>query len=178
MASCTGIQKFIFGIAALVCASAAAERPDADNIYQYIAGLGPITFNKAGGAFLPLAVLNGLKQGKVSPIMLFVLSNNMMNKCVEDVVKAVPDIRDPYTVAKAKFEYGVCRIKKCFQQGTLVLLLPQLSSNERAGGSSDEQDRSSAQQTGVMLAQAFKKDPGCDGASDGMDPMLLSVLMK
>ncbi len=154
---------------------AQAERPSAGNPFQYIAGLGPIVFNRGGGAFLPLSVLQSLAQNSVSPIQQFVLVNNLMTKCTKDVIeKNTPNIRDPYVVAKAKFEYGLCRIKKCFQQGMLILVLPELQSS-----SSNNQDGSGGSSTGAILAQAFQKDGGCDGkGGDGLDPAVLALLTK
>ncbi len=154
----------------------AESRPSTNNVYGYINSFATPLFNRAGGVFLPLQVISALRQGNVSLISLFVLANNIMNKAVEQVLSQTPDIRDPYVVAKARFEWGICFLQKQFQQGTLILLLPQLSSNSRFGGSGDEQDRQAAQQQGAMLAQAFGKSGGCDGSgNNGLDPQLVAA---
>lgn len=173
MTTMKGILIGILGFLAVASSPAFAERPTAD-LFPWLIRLGPIAFNKGGGAFLPASVLSGLRQGQVSPVLQFVMVNNLMAKCVKDTLNYTPDIRDPYVVAKAKFDYGLCRIKKCFQQGMLIMILPQLSSH-----SGDGQDQSGASQQGLILAQAFKKDPACDGqGGDGLDPMLLAALAK
>lgn len=133
----------------------------------WISQLGQVGFQPSGAAMLPPAVISSMREGDISPIMQFVLASHMMNSCVKDVTKpgAYPKRRDPYVVAKAKFDYGICRIKKCFQQAMLMLILPQMSSNERNGGSSDPGTQDSSQNLGMVMAQAFQKDKGCTGGS-------------
>lgn len=173
---------FFFALTLFIGGQAKAEaRPTAGNPLQYIGALGALTFGQSGGAFLPTSVLGAMKDGKVSGIMQFVLMSHMMNGCVVDAVKrGKPGQREPYVVANAKFTYGICRIKKCFQQGMLMALISGMSSNEAAGGG-DASDQSANREQGLIMAQAFQKDPSCDGKDNqngGMDPMLLAMFMK
>ncbi len=142
---------------------------------DWIARLGNITFSTAGGVFLPSSVLQGLSQGKVSPIMQFVVANHTMNACIENVAKYAPDRKDPFVVATAKFNSGVCRIKKCFQTQMLLLLLPALSDVPKYGGSTNGQSKSGNSALGVALAQGFQKDELCDKSGQGIDPALIGL---
>lgn len=173
---------FFFVFTLFIGGQAKAEaRPSASNFMQYIGALGPIAFGQSGGAFLPVSVLGAMKNGQVSAIMQFVLMTHMMNGCVVDAVKrGKPGQREPYVVANAKFTYGICRIKKCFQQGMLIATISGLSSNPAAGGG-DAGEQQANQAQGMALAQAFKKDPSCDGQdkqNGGMDLMLLAMFMQ
>lgn len=174
----TGI-KFIFSLGVLslfISLEARAERPGETNPYNYIVNQGQVAFSKGGGAFLPLSVLSGLKSGQISPVMQFVLVNQVMNQCIKKVLQEVPYRRDPFVIANKKFTRGFCKIRKCFDEGMLLQILPQMSSNASYGGSADAQDRSGAQMMGFVLAQAFKKEDGCEQGSDnGLDPSLIAA---
>lgn len=160
----------IIGYLAGVCTPAHAE-----SVAQWLVGLGPITFNTAGGAFLPLPVLQSLQQNSVSPVLQFVTATNLMNRCTADVIQnSTPDIRDPFVVATAKFTYGLCRIKKCYEQGMLILLLPQMQQDSQ--GSSSEI---------ALFAQQFQNDPACDqqngqggSGGGGIDPNILALITQ
>lgn len=166
------VRRYLGGalaVAFLLAAPAKAERPTTNDIYSYLAQAGQITFNKAGGAFLPIAVLRGMKNGQISPILQFVLVNNLMTQCIKSVLEAPPGIREPYVVAKAKFDYGLCRLTQCFKQGMLIMVLPALSGKSGTGGKGVAQ----------ALATGFKQQEGCDGSGDsGMDPMLFTLLLS
>ena len=143
---------------------ARAERPTTSNPLQYIAQLGPIGFAQGGGAFLPQAVLQSMVQGTVSPIQQYVLVNSMFNQCIKDVKKYTPNERDPFTVAKSKYTYGICRLQKCMQQGMLVLALPLLAQDDGMSG------------YGQALAAAYQDSEGCGGEGPAIDPALLQLL--
>jgi hypothetical protein len=167
---------FVFAITLFIGGQAKAEsRPTASNPLGYIGSLGAMTFGQSGGAFLPMSVIGAMKDGKISPVMQFVAMNHMMDGCIVDTVKrGKPGQREPYVVANAKFVYGICKIKKCFNQAMLVSLLSAQSENESAGA--DEGNEA----FGLAFAQATQKDPSCDGQDDengGMDPMLLMAFM-
>ena len=168
----------VVAAAFLGATDARAERPGDTNPYAYIARMGNITFNQAGAAFLPLSVLRGMRDGQISPILQFVVANNLMTQCTKEVLKRPPDIRDPYKVAAAKFNYGMCRIKKCFQQGMLMMILPQLSRNTSRGGGATSAERQGSLQMGQIFAQAFQRDEKCDGQGTGIDPFLLAVFLN
>lgn len=153
-----------------------AERPSATNPYSYIAGAGDMAFSTSGAAYLPSSVYKAQRDEKLSPMLQFVLANQMMTKCVEDVQKQHPGRRDPYVVAKQRYDYGTCRIKKCFQQGFLTMLLPDLTAKPSVASEGEDSKKSGAQMAQV-LATAFKKDGACDGSSGGgIDPMLLMMI--
>ena len=48
--------------------------------YQYIAGAGQIGFGGGGAAAIPNPVLGAVAGGQISPIMQFILTNNMMTR--------------------------------------------------------------------------------------------------
>lgn len=174
-----GIAKYIFAIGILslfISTSARAERPGDTNPYSYIVNQGQIAFSQGGGAFLPISVLQGLQQGSLSPVMQFVLVNQVMNQCITKVLQQVPYRRDGFVIANKKFTQGFCKIRKCFDEAMLLEILPQMSQNANFGGSPDAQNRASAQQMGLVLAQSFQKDTGCTaGADNGLDPSLLAA---
>ena len=133
---------------------------------SWIANLGSIGFNATGAAFLPPQVLGSIRSGQVSPVMLFVTVNHLANSCIRNVLKKpyVPLERDPYLVAKKKWDGGYCMLTKCFNQGLLVQALPLLS---QGGGSAS---------AGPLMAQAFAQDPACNGGQgSGIDPTLLGM---
>lgn len=145
-----------------------AKCEEAD-FYIWLMRMSNITFSTGGGAFLPIGVLRAMQYGNISPIMQFVMMNHTMNECIKAILKApfLPLQRDPYLVAKKKFDYGVCRIKKCWQNGMLIQMLPLMKSD--FGGSS---------QMGMLLAQAFQRDEACDGGEGGgFDPILIGLLI-
>lgn len=173
------LRKSIF-IAGLffvfVAKNAVAERPTDSNAYSYLVNAGQVAFSKGGGAFLPMSVLQSLQGGSLSPVMQFVVVNQVMNQCIQKVLKEVPFRREPYIVANKKFARGYCKIRKCFNEGILLQILPQMSSNPSYGGSEDAQDRAGAQAMGLALAQAFNKEASCEsGADNGMDPSLIAA---
>lgn len=147
------------GVGAFLLFGRSARASDTAEAYQWITGMGSVQFSQPGGVFLPTSVLRSMRDGQISPIMQFVLMNHTMNQCISRVLKDpyAPLIRDPYLVAKQKFDYGICYIKKCWQSNMLISLLPMLSS-----GYDQEYGQ---QQMGVLLAQAFQKDESCDGTS-------------
>lgn len=172
----TKIWKLLIlvGFVLLPCAEVKAET---GNAYNWISQLGRITFSQGGAAFLPGGVVSAVSQGSISPIMQFVLVNSMMNQCIKNTFPQYPRRRDPFPLAAAKFANGLCLIKKCFQQGMLLMILPQLSGASRYGGQSGQQG---GQQMGAVLAQAFtKKDDACGGGSDpGIAQALLSAFLR
>lgn len=136
---------------------------DDANFYEWLMRMSRITFSAGGGAFLPIDVLHAMRYGDISPIMQFVLMNHIMNECIEAILKApfLPLQRDPYLVAKKKFDYGLCRIKKCWQNAMLIQMLPLMRSGSGA-------------QIAVVLANAFLEDEACDGGKGGgFDPNLI-----
>jgi hypothetical protein len=170
----------LFGVCLFIGGQAKAEtaRPADSGLLNYLQGLGPINFSQGGGAFLPLQVLTAMKEGDVSPLMQFVLVNHLMNSAVKEAQKLVPGRRDPFTVASAKFQLGLCKIQKAFQQGMLMALLPALSDKDEYGGSSDPGVRAGSSQQGLMLSQAFQKNENCAGDDNGFDPMMLAMFAK
>lgn len=152
------------------------QRPSTDDIYSYIANVGTIVFTQGGGAFLPPQVLQGMRNGWVSPILQFVLVNNLMTQCVNSVLETQLTARTPFVIADAVFKRGHCQLNRCFRQGMLIQMLPQLSNVVSAGGSSDAQRREGSQQAATLLAQNLAQDPSCDGAQQGFDPLLLSII--
>lgn len=112
--------------------------------------------------------------------MEFVLVDHVFNQCVINTYKTIPARRDPFVVAAQKFAYGVCEIKKCFQNAMVMVLLPQMSCNPNVGGSQDPQQRQGAQQSALLLLQVFQKDPACDGSNGGnaIDPNLILLIQR
>lgn len=156
---------FLIGLA--VCLFGSKQARAENDMYQWLMHLGPINFSQGGGAFLPTGILSAMRNGQMSPIMQFVTMNHTMNKCIESVLKKPypPLERDPYLVAKKKFDYAICRIKKCWQNAMLISMLPLMS-----GGGGDAA-------MGPLLAQAFQKDKACDGSGGGgIDPNILILL--
>ena len=154
-----------------------AHRAAAESAYNYIASQSPISFSQGGAALIPSGVLQPIANGQISPIMQFVLVNSMMTKCIKNAAKDVPARREAFVSANAKFTNGYCKIRKCFEQGMLMGMLSQLSSNPNYGGSSDESERNGSQMMGLVLAQSFQKENGCGGASDsGINPALLQAI--
>lgn len=154
---------------AFLYAKPAQAESNAADVYGWIMNMGRITFNSGGGAFLPTGVLNAMRYGQISPIMQFVTMNHLLNQCIANSLRPqiVPRLRDPYLVAQKKFQYGLCMVKKCWQNGMLVSLLPTLS----RGGAEDNSQLAS------LLAASFQKDPACDGSGGGgLDPNLLVLL--
>lgn len=173
-----GLKFIDYGIAAFILVAgfliafapneARAERPSASNPLQYIGQLGQMGFAQGGGVFLPTAVLQSMGDGNISPIMQYVLVNTMFNQCIKDIKKYTPKERDPFTVAKSKYTYGICRLNRCIQQGMLVLALPLLAEDEDAGGSAFAQ----------ALAQGFEGAESCGGQGPAIDPMLIQLLSQ
>lgn len=161
----------LIAIALFAGFSARAERPDAPNAVQWIGDLGPAAFNDAGGVFLPLSVLEGMRDGSLAPIQQFALVQHTVNSCTKEALSKTPDIRAPYVVAAATFKWGVCLMSSCLKNILLLQLIPLLSN--RYGTDSDRQ---SAKTQGAVLAQAFSQQEGCDGAGNsGIDPALAQM---
>ena len=156
-------------------------RPQSSDPASFISQLGPVLFSQGGGALLPLSVLSGVRNGRIPPMMQFVLMNHMMNSCVKDVIKHHPQRRDPYVRAKAVFDEGLCRIKKCYQQAMVMGLLSGASDNPGNGGSANPARRQANQQQALLMLTAFQKDEGCSGGNEdggGFDPMMLMLLQQ
>ena len=161
------ISLFIF----VSFTAAHAERPTSGNPLQYISGLGDLAFSSAGGVFLPLSVVDGLKSGGISPIMQFVLVQHTINSCTKNVTSKAPDIRDPYVVALATFKWGVCFMTSCFKNILLLQMIPLLSN--RYGSANDQ---SAAKNQGKIMAAQFANQPGCGAHGDpGIDPALIAA---
>jgi len=161
---------FIIGLLLFVGVSARAERPTAPDPIQWISGLGASAFNDAGGMFLPMSVLDGMRQGSISPIQQFALSQHAINNCTKEALAKKPDIRAPYVVAAATFKWGVCLMSSCLKNILLLQLIPMLSnrySNDSGAG---------AKMQGAALVSAFQQQEGCDGAGNsGLDPALAQM---
>lgn len=152
-------------------AAQAENRPTTGNPLQFISGLGDLAFSSAGGVFLPLSVVSGLKQGHISPIMQFVLVQHTINSCTKNVISKTPDIRDPYVVSLATFKWGVCFMTSCFKNILILQMIPLLSS-----GYGNENDQKQAKIQGLFLANSFKSQPGCGAQGDpGIDPALIQA---
>ncbi len=149
-------------------------RAETGEAYNWIGQLGQIAFTQGGAASLPGYVISSMRGGSISPIMQFVLVNSLMNKCIKDTYSFYPRRRDPYQLASAKFQYGMCRINKCFQQAMLLLVLPQLSGRTQYGGQPAQQ---SGGQIGAALAQSFQQQNGCgnNGNDKGISAQLLQA---
>ena len=164
--------KMVLLIAALMVMLSAGP---AQAEQMQIGDLAGTVFSQGGGAFLPPQVLLGLRNGQVSPIMQFVTMNQMLNQCVAETLspRIAPNLRDPYLVAKKKFECGLCRIKKCWQNGMLIQMLPLLA--EESG----DAEQAGNEQLAALLATAFQKDAACDGSGGGgFDPNLIQLLTQ
>ncbi len=152
----------------------AEQRPYAPSASGWISDLGSATFSDAGGMFLPLSVIDGMKSGSLSPIIQFALINHTIDQCTKQAISKTPDVRAPFVVAQATFVWGVCLMQSCLKNILLMQLIPLLS--QKYGTQSDQQ---SAQQQGAVLAQSFQQAPGCNGAGDsGIDPMLAAAFGK
>ncbi len=165
-------KNFLIAMLLFLSLAAQAEnRPTSGNPLQFISDLGPPAFSNAGGVFLPLSVVDGLKQGSVSPIMQFVLVQHTINSCTKNVLSKTPGIRDPYTVALATFQWGVCFMTSCLKNVLLLQMIPLLSQNY-----GDATDQASAKQQGLVMAQAFQRQEGCGAQGDaGIDPAILQA---
>lgn len=155
-----------------------AERPTASTAQNFILQGQSPGFSPSGAAYLPSTVLQAMKAGQLSPVMQFALVNQMMNKCIADVVQKYPARRDSYVTAKQKFDDGQCRIEKCYQQGVLLMMLPQLSTVSGAGGAADAQLRQAAAASALQFANAFKRSKACGasgGADGGIDPAYFTL---
>ncbi len=157
------------------------NRPSANDFHAWLLGQrGPMAITSGGAVLLPNAAYSGLANGRVSPIMQFVLANHMMTSAVADAIRHRPHRRTAYVVAKQMFEQGICRVKKAFQQAMLMSFLSGMSQNTRVGGSTDPQDRESSRQQSLAFLTSFQKDGDCDGGGggEGFDPMLLMLLQQ
>ena len=172
-------RHILFFITVFASMIHAESRPNVGDINDYLAKLGPMTFSQGGGAFLPINVLSGMSQGKVSPIVQFYITNDMINKCAKDVMaNGSPSQTEPYVSAKAKWDKAQCKMTKCYNQAYLTSLLPQMSSNTAYGGSSDAGQREANKNLGLVLAQAFQKQDKCTDGDDGMDPQLIAFFFS
>ncbi len=162
---------FIMALVMFAGFTARAERPTASNPINWISGLGDAAFNDAGGVFLPVSVLQGMRDGQIAPIQQFALVQHTINECTKEAMAKTPDIRAPYVVAAATFKWGVCLMTSCLKNVLLLQLIPLLSN--RYGNDSDRQ---SAQTQGAVLVQAFQQQDGCDGAGNsGIDPLIAQM---
>ncbi len=161
-----------FGMVALALLAsrpAVAEQQQA-GVYDWIMNTGQITFNGGGGAFLPTGVLNAMRYGQISPIMQFVTANHIMNSSIANALRPelVPKQRDPFLVSQKKFTYGLCMIKKGWQNAVSFLTLSAIQANNTMGGGQA--------QIAQVLISSFQKDPACDGSQGGgLDPNILQL---
>ncbi len=173
------MYRQIFFFLALLTSFVHAETRPGGDITSYLQNLGPITFSQGGGAFLPMSVLSGMSSGKVSPIVQFYITNDMINKCAKDVLaNGAPGQLEPYVSAHAKWEKAQCKMTKCYNQAYLTSLLPQMSSNTAYGGSADAGARESNKNLGLVLAQAFQKQDKCVDGDEGLDPQLIAFFLS
>jgi hypothetical protein len=164
-----------FFVLSLVAMALFASRParaeqNSAGVYDWIMNLGQVTFNAGGGAFLPTGVLNSMRYGQISPIMQFVTANHIMNSAIANALRPqlVPLQRDPFLVAQKKFTYGLCMIKKGWQNAVAFVTLSTIQQNNSFGGGD--------QQIAQVLISSFQKDPACDGTGGGgLDPNLLRL---
>ncbi len=168
------LSKWIFfalvALAVFAARPARAEPGNTGDVYSWIMNMGQVTFNAGGGAFLPTGVLNSMRYGQISPMMQFVTANHIMNAAIANTLtpKMIPLQRDPFLVAQKKFTYGLCMIKKGWQNAVSFLTLSAIQKNSSFGGGQ--------QQIAQVLIQSFQKDPACDGTSGGgLDPNLLKL---
>ena len=173
-----GIAVLLFLAAVLSLSEARGERPDDNgNPLGWINSLGKIGFTQGGAALVPGGVLRSLEGGQVSSISQYVLVNSLMNKCTKQAISEYPRRRDPYPMARAKFDHGVCRIQMCFQQGVLMTMLPQLSAIQKNGGAVDTSIRDQSQKLMLLLISQFSQQQGCDGQQGtGIDPGFAQIL--
>lgn len=167
-------MKLFLSFALLLFVHSTPARAEVSQAYNWIGGLGNISFTQGGAAQIPGYVVGSMRDGNISPIMQFVMVNSMMNQCIKDTYNYYPRRRDPFQLASAKFSYGLCRINKCFQQGMLIMILPQLSGKSQYGGA-DGQD--SGQQMGMLLAQGFSQGDGCSSGNSN-DKGISQALMQ
>ena len=162
---------FIIGLLLLVGVTARAEdRPVAPDPIGWISNLGPTTFNDAGGMFLPLSVLDGMRQGAIAPIQQFALSQHAINNCTKKALEETPDVRAPFVVATATFKWGVCLMSSCLKNILLLQLIPLMSNKY----SSD--NGAGAKMQGQALVSAFQQQEGCDGTGNsGLDPQMAQI---
>lgn len=176
-------KSVFFALAALTLAllprEARAERPSTSNALSFIVQMGQMGFTQGGGVFLPTAVLQSMSDGDVKPMMQYVLVNSMFSQCLEEVKKYTPSQRDPFKVAQSKYQYGICRLQRCQQQGMLILALPLISGVASAGGGSDQDGSSAANaQYAMSLAQGFQNASSCGGQGPAMDSALIQILTQ
>ena len=156
-----------------------AEQNSGLDLSSFLSQNGPLSFSSGGTASLPAGILSGMSNGKVSPIIQFYITNDIINKCAKDVLaKGTPAMLDPYVAADFKWKAAQCKLEKCYQQAWLVSILPQLSSNEAYGGSSDPGQRDSSKNLGLVLGQVFQKKGDCVDGDDGIDPQLLAFFFS
>jgi len=155
---------------ALFASRPALAEQNSAGVYDWIMNTGQITFNSGGGAFLPTGVLNAMRYGQISPIMQFVTANHIMNSAIANALRPqlVPRQRDPFLVSQKKFTYGLCMIKKGWQNAVSFLTLSAIQANNSFGGGQ--------QQIAQVLIASFQKDPACDGSQGGgLDPNILQL---
>ena len=157
---------------------ALAERSDAANFSQWIVQMGQVGFSQGGGAYLPSSVLQAMYNGQVPLIQQYAVVNNMFNQCMVDIEKYRPSQSDSYQVAKSKFQYAMCRLQACQQQGLLILALPLLSDNPAAGGASTSASQAANEAMVTGLAQGFANTASCSGSGSAMDSLLLQILLQ
>lgn len=168
-------RALFFSVAGFLFLASTPALGETAQAYQWIAQLGKLSFNKGGAANIPGFVVGAMRSGDISPVMQFVMVNSLMNKCIKDTYAGYPRRRDPFKLASAKFSNGLCRINKCFQQGMLILLLPQLSGKQRYGGEAGKQ---SGGEMGKLLAQSFQKNGACPGGDQAMSQALLQAFLR
>lgn len=168
-------MRYLFFIMSLLI-FAAKLRAEA-NPTSYIANLGQVPVNNTGAAFIPPPVMGAMTDGKISPIMQFVLINHVLDSCIKATLQNPPGRRTPYVAAKKQYDEGICKIQKCFQQGMVLGLIGQTSDKPKNGGSADPAERQSSANLGLMFAMTSQKED-CGGSGAGMDPNMIQMLAK
>ncbi len=162
----------------LLCSHPAIAESDPN---QAIAAMGQLGFTKSGAVQMPSAILQGIGGGQVNSFMIFIVMNHVMNQCIEDVLAPEYAIRmrEPTVPAQAKFDYGMCRVRKCYLQSLLMLFGAEIRGSFSTHSGSDPVMSQSAQQLGATFMAGFGQDPPCaQGEDSGIASALIQVFQS
>jgi hypothetical protein len=127
------------------------------------------SFSQTGTAFIPLPLLQALRQNSISPVMQYAVLNSLLNQSIQDALSQGPAARDPFVVAQQKYCWGISNLTQTFQTALITSLLPQFSSDPSA--------QAQAQALASALAQGQSVNvPGCGSGEAPLDPNLLALV--
>ena len=171
-------RALILGAFLLSLMLSSPARAESDLLNNFWGGINQINFNQSGASFIPLNVVQPMSNGDISPLLQYVALNKLLNKAIKDAMAKTPAPRDPYVVAKQKWDFGICQLTQTYKTMQVMVMLPQMSNQKQNGGSNDVAIRQAALTQALALAQAMAGSKGCDPNSNdsGFDSQFLNFL--